>query len=173
MSDANDEILEQLPVFADVTPEGEWRQLRVEGLVARPLALDWDGLKALAQGELVDDFRCVDGWVVRDQRWEGVPLAALLGIAGPLDGADYVAFSAGGYTVAMTMPEARESGVVLALRLNGEWLPAEHGGPCRLMAQGRDCYFSVKWLDRIQLLAEPARETGQAIAEARNAARKA
>ncbi len=173
MSKPADEILEQLPVFTDVAPEGEWRQLRVEGLVARPLALDWDGLKALALGELVDDFRCVEGWVVRGQMWEGVPLAALLEAAGPLAEAAYVAFSAGGYTVAMTMPEALDSGVVLALRLNGEWLPAEHGGPCRLTARGRDCYFSVKWLDRVQLLSEPPQETGQAIAEARNAARKA
>ena len=70
------------------------------------------------------------------------------------------------------MAEALDNNVIVALRLNGEWLPTEHSGPCRLMAQGQDCHFSVKWLDRIQLLADPPLETGLAIAQARNAARQ-
>ena len=172
MTEPAEKVLDQLPVFPDVTPDAEWHALRVEGLVDRPLDLGLDRLAALARGELVDDFACVDGWVVPDQRWEGVTVAALLELAGPRREAAHVAFSAGSYTVGMALAEALDHNVVVALRLNGQWLPAEHGGPCRLMAKGQDCYFSVKWLDRIQLLAEPPQETGLAIAQARNAARQ-
>jgi DMSO/TMAO reductase YedYZ molybdopterin-dependent catalytic subunit len=172
MTEPTEKVLEQLPVFPDVTPDGEWCSLSVEGLVATPLDLGQDDLTALGRGELVDDFRCVEGWVVPDQQWEGIPVAALVDMAGPLAEAAYVAFSAGGYTVGMTLAEALESNVIVALRLNGQWLSTEHGGPCRLMALGQACYFSVKWLDRIQLMAGPPQETGQAITQARNAGRQ-
>ncbi len=172
MSEQVERVLDQLPVFPDVAPEGEWRSLRVEGLVATPLTLSRDDLTTLVQRELTDDFRCVEGWVVRDQHWEGILVATLLDMAGPLAETAYVAFAAGGYTVGMTLAEALENHVIVALRLNGEWLPPEHGGPCRLMAQGKNCYSSVKWLDSIQLLAEPPPETGLAIAQARNTSRE-
>ena len=172
MSEPVERVLKQLPVFLDVAPEGEWHSLRVEGLVSTPLALSLDDLTGLVRHELVNDFRCVEGWVAPDQQWEGVPVAKLMDLAGPLSEAAYVALSAGGYTVGMTMAEALDSNVIVALRLNGDWLSTEHGGPCRLMAQGQDCHFSVKWLDRIQVLADPPLETGLAIAQARNAARQ-
>ena len=137
MSEQVERVLDQLPVFPDIAPESEWRSLRVYGLVATPLTLSRDDLTTLVQRELTDDFRCVEGWVVRDQHWEGILVATLLDMAGPLAETAYVAFSAGGYTVGMTLAEALENHVIVALRLNGEWLPPEHGGPCRLMAQGK------------------------------------
>ncbi len=171
MSGPTERVLDQLPVFSDVTPEYDWQRLRIDGLVAHPQTLDRAALAGLAQGRLTDDFRCVEGWVAPGQRWEGVPVAALLGLAGPLPEAGHVAFSAGGYTVGMTLPEALDSNVIVALRLNGEPLPAEHGGPCRLIAEGQSCHFSVKWLDRIELSADPPADTGLEIALARNAQR--
>ena len=112
------------------------------------------------KGEVVDDFRCVSGWVIPDQRWEGVPLASLLDDARPLPEARYVGFTSGGYTVGLTVEEAREGGLLVALRHNGAPLTAEHGGPCRLVVQGREGRWSVKWLERIELLPEPPVDTG-------------
>jgi hypothetical protein len=40
-----------------------------------------------------------------------------------------------------------------------------------LVAPGRECYFSVKWVDRLALLAEGTATTGEAIARARIGAR--
>jgi len=50
--------------------------------------------------------------------------------------------------------------VILALRLNGEALPQEHGGPCRLIAGAKECNFSVKWVDLIEVTATPVEDTG-------------
>ena len=160
MSGNDDEALKALPVCGAESPDAAWSRLSIGGLVARPRTLDADGLARLAQGEMVDDFRCVSGWVVPGQRWEGVAVANLLDDAAPLPEARYVGFTSGGYTVGMTVAEARDAGVIVALRHNGAPLTAEHGGPCRLAVQGREGRWSVKWLERIELLAEPPEDTG-------------
>lgn len=159
-SDNDREVLSVLPVCGAQNPEAAWLQLSIGGLVSRPRVLDVDALSRLSQGEMVDDFRCVSGWVAPDQHWEGVAVSDLLNDAGPLPEAQYVGFTSGGYTVGMTMDEARDAGVIVALRHNGAPLTIEHGGPCRLAVQGRAGRWSVKWLERIDLLAEPPEDTG-------------
>ena len=160
MSDNPGEVLKVLPVCGDARPQSAWSQLRIGGLAARPRTLDAAGLAALAAGEMTDDFRCVSGWVAPGQHWEGVAVADLLDAAGPRPEARYVGFTAGGYTIGLTLTEARDAGVLVALRHNGAPLSAEHGGPCRLVVQGREGRWSVKWLERIDLLAEPPADTG-------------
>ena len=49
MTGPTEKVLEQLPVFPDVTPDGEWRSLRVEGLVATRLDLGQGDLTALGR----------------------------------------------------------------------------------------------------------------------------
>ena len=159
-SDNDSGALKVLPVCGAESPDAAWSQLSIGGLVNRPRVLDVNALSRLSQGEMVDDFRCVSGWVIPGQRWEGVPVADLLDDAGPLPEAQYVGFTAGGYTVGMTVAEARDAGVIVALRHNGAPLTSEHGGPCRLAVQGREGRWSVKWLERIDLLAEPPVDTG-------------
>ena len=127
MSDENRDVLEVLPVCGAQNPDAAWKGLAIGGLVAHPRELDAEGLSRLAQGEIVDDFRCVSGWVAPDQRWEGVPLSDLLDDAGTLPGAQYVGFTSGGYTVGMSVGEAREAGIMVALRHNGAPLTVEHG----------------------------------------------
>jgi DMSO/TMAO reductase YedYZ molybdopterin-dependent catalytic subunit len=169
MAEPVDRLLDQLPIHPDVAAENEWQGLRVDGLVAAPFTLSRDDLTDAGQGKLTDDFRCTDGWVVPGLRWEGVPVTVLLDRAGPLPEAAYVVFSAGEYTVGLAVEQARSTNVIVALRLNEEALPTEHGGPCRLVAQGQLCHFSVKWLDRIRLMADPPEETGLKIVTARKA----
>lgn len=167
MSEQGDQALDRLPVHPEVMSESEWQGLTVDGLVAAPYVLSRSQLADAAQGEITADFRCTEGWVVRDLQWEGVPVVALLAQAGPLSEGAHVAFSAGLYTVGLPLVEATSADVIVALRLNGEPLPAKHGGPCRLVAQGQLCHFSVKWLDRIRITAEPPEETGLEIVTAR------
>ena len=159
-SDNNGDDLKVLPVCGAESPDAAWLQLSIGGLVTRPRVLDLQALSRLSQGEMVGDFRCVSGWVIPDQQWEGVPVADLLDDVGPLPEALYVGFTSGGYTVSMTVAEARDAGVIVALRHNGAPLTGEHGGPCRLAVQGREGRWSVKWLERIDLLAEPPVDTG-------------
>ena len=159
MSDTGDKVLDHLPVFSDVTPESQWERLRVQGLVEQPLELDQESLLDLAQQGIAEDFHRVEGWVVPDQKWEGVSVSTLFGLARPLPEAEYLRFSSGSYNVSLSMVEVESSSVIIALRLNGEALPHEHGGPCRLIAEAKECNFSVKWVDLIELTATPVEDT--------------
>lgn len=140
------------PLPDDYPGVAGWR-LRVEGLVEHPLSLDVAEVAALASAETTGDFACVKGWVVEGLHWEGAPLAAILAAAGPRPEARWLRVRAGAYTVALPLAEACNTGL-LALRLNGAPLMPLHGAPLRLIAPGTTCHYSVKWVDRIDLLAD-------------------
>lgn len=163
--------LDALPVFTNHHGRPElWPGLSIEGLVQTPTRLTDADLAALTQQSLTDDFRCLEGWSVPDQNWEGVPLSVLLNLAGPLPDAKYAAISAADFSVSVPL-DASVSNVLLATRLNGAPLEANHGGPCRLVMVEQACYSSIKWVDTICLTEEMPVETARKIAATRNAAR--
>ncbi len=161
---ASYKVLERLPRFPDRGQAARWKGLRVGGLVATPLELGREELLALPSAHVVDDFRCEEGWKVPALAWDGVPVRELLRAAQPLPQARFVAFSAGDFSMSLTIEEARSDGAILALRLNGQPLPPAHGGPCRLIVAGKECYFSVKWVDHIEVLSSRPLDTGRDIA---------
>ena len=65
------------------------------------------------------------------------------------------------------LEEALTGGALLARCLNGTPLTPEHGAPLRLVASGRACFYSVKWVGRLEVLAEEAPTTGATIARNR------
>lgn len=163
--------LSSLPVFDNHHGRPEvWSGLRINGLVQNPTVLTETDLADLTQRSLTDDFRCLEGWSVLDQTWDGVPLSVLLDSAGPLSNAKYAAISAADFSVTVPL-EPDVSHVLLATRLNGAPLALDHGGPCRLVMVEQACYSSVKWVDTIRLTEEVPTETARDIAAARNAAR--
>ena len=163
--------LDSLPVFKDHHGQPEvWPGLRIDGLVRSPTVLTETDLSELTQQSLTDDFRCLEGWSVPDQNWEGVPLSVLLDLAGPLPSARYAAISAADFSVTVPL-DADTSNVLLATRLNGAPLETDHGGPCRLVMVEQACYSSVKWVDAIRLAEDLPEETARDIAAARNATR--
>jgi DMSO/TMAO reductase YedYZ molybdopterin-dependent catalytic subunit len=104
------------------------------------------------------------GWGgVSNARWAGVPLATLLNEAGLLPGSEQVVLvgadggvdrEAGGMSIdafARSIPIAKalESSTILATRMNGVPLPAEHGGPVRAIVPGYFGMDSVKWIKEI------------------------
>ncbi len=48
--------------------------------------------------------------------------------------------------------------------MKGQSLPAAHGAPCRLVVAGKDCYFSVKWLERVEVTSGRPADTAREIA---------
>ena len=172
MSDTQPEnTLDALPVFTDHHGRPDaWPGLRIEGLVHSPTLFAQADLEALTQQILTDDFRCLEGWSVPDQTWEGVPLSKLLDVARPLPNASYASISAADFSVTVPLDDGVPD-ILLATRLNGAALPPEHGGPCRLVAVDQACYASVKWVDSIRLSEEMPKETAREIAAARNSAR--
>ena len=156
--------LESLPLFPDHGQPSTWSGLRVDGLVQKPVTLTLEDLQNLSQKTWTEDFTCEEGWTVSSQAWEGVPLSAALEIASLLPEAGYVAVSAADFTIGLPLDEAMLPNVLLASRLNGQTLPQEHGGPCRLVAEGKECFYSIKWVDHIQVTASRPIDTARQIA---------
>lgn len=160
------EALPVHPVPAEVAAPDTW-QLRVDGWVEQALVLSIGEVEALGAQAYSADFVCEEGWMVPDQQWEGVAVAALLARAGVAPAARFLKVYAGDFTVLLPLEEALRGGALLARRLNGQPLPQEHGAPLRLVAPGRACFYSVKWVDRLELLAEEVATTGASIARNR------
>ena len=127
------EALPEHPVPAGLAAPEAWR-LRVDGLVAQPLALAVSEVEALGAQMRSEDFVCEEGWTVPDQQWEGVAVTAILGRAGVQPDARFLKVYAGDFTVLLPLAEALTGGALLARYLNGTPLTPEHGAPLRLVA---------------------------------------
>ena len=140
-----------MPVFDPKT----W-SLTVDGLVERPVKLSYTELRALPEAHQVSTFHCVTGWTVHDVRWRGVRLRHVLDLAGPLRTARALRFisSEHPYEDSLTIDQALLPDVMLALDLDGSPLSRPHGAPLRLVIPEMYGYKGVKWLERIEVVAE-------------------
>ena len=135
-----------------------WR-LRVGGRVDRPFELTYDELVAMPLHEQYVTIACVSnevgGGLVGNALWRGVRLKELLERAGVhSDATQIVGRAVDGFTVGFptvwALADERES--LVAVAMNGEPLPAEHGYPARLIVPGLYGYVSAtKWLAEIEL----------------------
>lgn len=131
-------------------------QLRIDGHVDNPLFLTYDQLRSLPQHEVVFTFTCVTGWTVPNTRWRGVRLLDLIDKAKPHNGVHALEFwSADGvYTDSLSLEEAQNTEVLLAMELDNRPISADHGAPVRLLVPSMYGYKSVKWLDRISFVSQ-------------------
>ncbi len=162
------EIRSRLPEHP--IPEGVRRavqmgRLVVDGLVEQASAFSPADLAGLPRAELTEPFICEEGWQVPRLTWCGVRLLDVLAIAQPRAEAHWLRVSAGEYAVPLSLEEAGQA--ILADELNGQPLSLSHGGPWRLVMSGAACFSSVKWVDHLELAAEPGEASGEAIARAR------
>jgi DMSO/TMAO reductase YedYZ molybdopterin-dependent catalytic subunit len=134
-----------------------WR-LRFTGMVEHPFELTYEELLALPMVEEYVTLSCVSnevgGDLVGNAAWRGVPLATLLDRAGVKQGADQlVGRSVDGFTVGFPTELASDGRhALVAVGMNGELLPADHGFPARLVVAGLYGYTSAtKWLEEIEL----------------------
>ncbi len=155
-------VLDALPVHPGEGPDPTSWRLRVDGIVGEPLDLGLDDLAALPQQLMVDDFSCLEGWTVPGLRWRGVAVADLLERAAAPGEAAWVQISADDFSLPLPIEQARAA--LLALEVNDEPLPAEHGGPARLVVPGGECFTSIKWTDRIEVCTEPRDNSARRIA---------
>ena len=137
-------------------PEGvetEGWTLDVSGSVGRPLQLERRDLTAFPVETFTEDFACTEGWVAEGLSWRGIRLGELLDRAAPAAGSEcaLVRASDGEYACSFTIDRLAES--LLAVELDGDPLPPEHGGPARLVPtdSDSDCWESIKWVSEIEL----------------------
>ena len=134
----------------------DWR-LTVDGLAGSPYTIGWDELLAMPPVELTKDFQCVTGWRVPQVKWKGVRLADVIARAVPQAAATAVEIESfdGAYTETLTLDQARRDDVIVAYELEGKPISSAHGGPVRLYVAPMYGYKSLKWLQRITLVAKP------------------
>jgi DMSO/TMAO reductase YedYZ molybdopterin-dependent catalytic subunit len=139
------------------TPPEQW-VVTVDGLVQHPLRIDYAAWQALTRVRETADFHCVEGWSVDALRWGGVAPATLLRQAGVAPQGRFVSFHAAGGTYVDSLPLAQvlDAHTMLADTLDGAPLPAEHGGPVRLVVPTQLGYKNVKWVTRLEVTAEQA-----------------
>ncbi|WP_151733845.1 molybdopterin-dependent oxidoreductase [Paenibacillus tengchongensis] len=128
----------------------------VDGLVNTQLHWNWEQFVQLQREVQVSDFHCVTGWSVYRNTWEGIPLFRLLDMAGVRSEAVMVKLYSGDgvYTDSLTLAQARMEDVMVAVMHDGKPIPNQLGGPVRLVTPQMYAYKSVKWLNRIELIAE-------------------
>jgi DMSO/TMAO reductase YedYZ molybdopterin-dependent catalytic subunit len=135
----------------------DW-QLRVHGMVDREVGLNIDDVLGRPLVERDITLTCVSNEVggpyVDTARWLGLPLADLLGEAGVQPGADQlVSRSVDGMTIGTPTAAVLDGrDALLAIGMNGEPLPPEHGFPARLVVPGLYGYVSAtKWVVDLEL----------------------
>ncbi|HET6712722.1 MAG TPA: molybdopterin-dependent oxidoreductase [Actinomycetota bacterium] len=143
-------------IVPTVTAE-EWR-LHVHGMVERELTLDFEQLNARSLIERDVTLACVSneigGDLIGNARWIGAPLGDLLAEAGVDPIADQlVSTSIDGFTCGTPVSAVTDGrDAMLAVAMNGEPLPIEHGFPVRMVVPGLYGYVSAtKWVVDLEL----------------------
>ena len=133
-----------------------WR-LKVDGLVNNPLEFTYEELSARPIIELDDTIACVSnevgGTLVGNARWLGVRLDDLIREARPSSTADQImGYSSDGFSAGFPLAALDGRDAMIAIGMNGEPLPLEHGFPARIIVPGLYGYVSAtKWLTLIEL----------------------
>jgi DMSO/TMAO reductase YedYZ molybdopterin-dependent catalytic subunit len=159
--------------------------LHVEGEVEKPFAINYEELVKLQSLTIPVTLECAGNnrnflepkvkgvqWglgAVGTAEWTGVPLSVLLdrALVRPqgreiiLEGADGGILDdpkspPGELRFARSIPLSKaRADVLLAYKMNGSDLPAEHGFPLRAIVPGWYAMASVKWLQRIVVIDQP------------------
>ncbi|MFB6106828.1 MAG: molybdopterin-dependent oxidoreductase [Halobacteriaceae archaeon] len=140
----------------DQVAPADW-SLSVTGEVARPLDIDYEELVPEADDAAGAERRalldCTSGWY-SVQDWRGVRVGDLLDAVGARERGRYVRFvSVTGYRWSLPVADARDA--LLATHVGDERLSHGHGFPLRLVAPGRRGFQWVKWVDRVEVRADP------------------
>jgi sulfite oxidase len=166
-------------------------ELLIDGLVDRPLSLSLAELAELPQVRLEATLQCagnrrtdlfaladVPGEVpwgdeaISHAVWGGVSLAHVLEHAGVKQSAEHVEFigldecqkndKKFGFGGSIPLKKAMAGEVLIAMEMNGEPLPRDHGYPARIVTPGYIGARSVKWVGKINLQTQPSENYYQA-----------
>ncbi|WP_327109930.1 molybdopterin-dependent oxidoreductase [Nocardia sp. NBC_01730] len=132
--------------------------LRIHGMVDHEIELTWADLANRPVEERLVTLACVSnpvgGDLIGNARWLGYRLDQLLAEAGPHADADMaLSHSTDGWTAGSplsVLTDGRDA--LLAIGMNGEPLPVQHGYPARLVVPGLYGYVSAtKWVTELEV----------------------
>ncbi|MBE1499149.1 DMSO/TMAO reductase YedYZ molybdopterin-dependent catalytic subunit [Amycolatopsis lexingtonensis] len=135
----------------------DW-SLRIHGMVDREVTFSYADIRNRPLVERRVTLTCVSnevgGPLISNASWIGVDLVDLLDEAGVRAGAEQMfATSVDGWTCGTPANVALDPqrGAMLAIGMNGEPLPVEHGFPARLVIPGLYGYVSAtKWVESLE-----------------------
>ena len=133
--------------------------LKITGLVENEVSLSFAELLAKPLEEHLATLTCVSndvgGDLIGNALWLGYPIRELLAQAVPKPGADMVlSTSVDGFTAGTPLSVLQDTGTnaLLAVGMNGEPLPLEHGFPVRMVVPGLYGYVSAtKWVVELRV----------------------
>jgi DMSO/TMAO reductase YedYZ molybdopterin-dependent catalytic subunit len=135
----------------------DW-QLRIHGMVDREITYHFDDLQRFDVVEKLVTLTCVSnpvgGDLISNAAWTGYRVRDLLAEAGVHPDADMVlSMSIDGFTAGTPVEALTDDrGSLLAVGMNGQPLPTEHGYPARLVVPGLYGYVSAtKWVVDLEL----------------------
>jgi sulfoxide reductase catalytic subunit YedY len=147
-------------------PQRPW-SIKIDGMVEKPLELGLDDLlKKVSLEERVLRHRCVEAWAMTVP-WTGFPVSELVKLAAPLASAKYMMFETASdrstmpglrqswypwpYQDGCTMAEAGNELCFMAVGLYGKPVPAQNGGPMRILFPWKYGFKSVKSITKITI----------------------
>jgi DMSO/TMAO reductase YedYZ molybdopterin-dependent catalytic subunit len=160
-----------------VLPAADTWKIRIAGLVQSPVDLAVRELEALATPPVRVLLECSGNsdptsyGLLSAADWQGIPLAAVLDrarstsrssrvlVSGSDDDTRRWRTSIAGASWIFTRDQLAPA--ILAIRMNGEPLPRDHGAPVRLIVPGWYGCACIKWVDRLELVPDDAAATSQ------------
>ena len=130
---------------------------RFWGAVRNPVEVTWQDLMALPRVERTADFHCVTGWSMLGTTWGGIGVRDLLAAVHvePAPEARFVmAHSVTEYTTNLPLEDLLADDTMLAWEWQGAPLPAEHGGPLRLLVPSLYAWKDAKWVNGLEFMTE-------------------
>jgi len=138
-----------------IVDQNDWT-LKVDGMVDKKLEFTYDDLRDMMVEEFDITLTCVSnevgGRYLGSARWLGIPLKRILDEAGISPDADQLmSTDVEGFQIGTPMKALLDGrDAILALGMNGEVLPREHGFPARMVVPGLYGFISAtKWVTRL------------------------
>ena len=131
----------------------DW-QFTVSGS-AEHKTFSWQDFMNMPQSEFTADFHCVTTWSKLDVKWRGIKVTDFLKeVEVDLQAMHVMEHCYGGYTTNLTFDDFAREENFFAHTLFDEPLPAEHGGPMRLVVPHLYAWKSAKWINGLEFLEE-------------------
>jgi DMSO/TMAO reductase YedYZ molybdopterin-dependent catalytic subunit len=112
---------------------------------------NWAEFAALPQTTAVRDIHCVTKWSKLDTRWQGVSIDDILAGAGIEPPTPWVlAHTFDGYSTNVPLADLTGGKAMVATIYDDAPLPADHGGPARLLVPHLYFWKSAKWVSGLQ-----------------------